>query len=125
MGRHVVQPNDRQRDVRTPRSARRRLADQKRGSLRGSCGSSERHHEAVERHDQDLALDALQASGAHDAQDRERSAGAPAPPPALNPRRHLPHAGQVVSVERSRLGVDRECVPVEAIATLSMSPRPR
>ena len=97
----------------------RRVRGQEGGALRVSGCGSERHHEAVERDDQDPVLDALHASGAHDAQDGERSASAPTPPPAVEPGRHSSHAGHMAGVEalglsslsrrRSRSGRSRRC----------------
>jgi hypothetical protein len=73
MGRSAVDPAP-----ALPRFGSRpchRVRAQERGALRRSDCGSERHHEAVERHDQDLVLDALQSSGADDAQDRQLGFG--------------------------------------------------
>lgn len=83
-----------------PRSGRiNSPAGQERRTLRQPGGNPQRWRQAVKRHDQNPALDAVQTSGAHDAQDRERAAPAPAPPAAVKPQCHLPHAVQVTRVE--------------------------
>jgi hypothetical protein len=84
--------SDRRRDpsVRLDQSH----AGKERRALRQSGGNSQRWHEAVERYGQNPALDALQTSGAHDAQDQERPAPAPAPPAAVKLQGHLSHARQ-------------------------------
>ena len=87
---------------------KRSRAGQERWALRQAGGNPQRWHETVQRDDQNPAVDPLQTTGAHDAQDRECPARAPALPAAVKPERHLSNARDVTRVEHPRLGLDRE-----------------